>query len=369
MRVARGIALPGLVIGLLLAGCAQSVAPLPEPAAPAPVEIASLPPVDLPRDHRPHQDLSEWWYFTGHLQDREGTWFGFEFVIFAANRQGLGTSFAAHLAVSDPNPGSFRYAERTSNIHGAANRGDWLCVGGWSLRIGDSGFSFAASDDSFGLDLELQPTKPPVLHGEGGVIDFGAAGWSYYYSQTRLAVEGQLTLDGIDRSVTGQAWFDHQWGDFLVTGQGGWDWFSLQLDDGRELMATVLRDAEGVVSTTYGTLVGGAGGVTHLDAAAIQIQALADWRSPNSGAEYPARWRVSVPSAGLELEVTPTIPDQELDTSASTGTIYWEGSVEARQAGRPVGRGFVELTGYAQAGDLRPPGPLVGQNLCGPSSS
>lgn len=366
MRAAPANALPGLIIGLLLAGCAQSLTPLPDPAAPAPVEIAGLPPIELPRDHRPHQDLSEWWYFTGHLQDREGTWFGFEFVIFAANRQSLGSSFAAHVAISDPNPGSFRYAERTSNLHGAANRGDWLCVGGWTLGIGENGFSIAAGDDSFGFDLMLRPTKPPVLHGDGGVIDFGAAGWSYYYSHTRLAVEGKLILGGAERSVAGQAWFDHQWGDFLVTGQGGWDWFSLQLDDGRELMATVLRDADGDGTTVYGTLVGGTGAAAHLDATAIEIQVLADWRSPRSGAEYPARWNLRVPAAGLDLDLIPTIPDQELDTSASTGTIYWEGSVQARQAGQSVGRGFVELTGYARTGDQRPPRAAIGQNLCGP---
>ncbi len=368
MRIARRIAPLGLMAGLLLAGCAPSFTPLPDPAAPAPTQIASLPPIELPRDHRPHQDLSEWWYFTGHLQDRSGTWYGFEFVIFTADRRSLGSSYAAHLAISDPNPGSFRYSERTSNAHGAASRGDRLCVGGWTLNIGDEGFAIEAGDEDFGLDLKLRPTKPAVLHGEGGVIDFGAAGWSYYYSQTRLAVEGQVTLEGSERSVTGQAWYDHQWGDFLVTGQGGWDWFSLQLDDGRELMATVLRDADGGVSTTYGTLVGGAGEAAHLDAAGVQVHVLARWRSPHSGAEYPARWRLSVPSAGLDLDLTPTIPDQELDARASTGMIYWEGSVEASQAGQPVGRGFVELTGYAQSAVGRPPGPAVGQNLCGPQS-
>ena len=226
-----------------------------------------------------------------------------------------------------------------------------LCVGGWDLGIGDSGFSIAAGDEAIGLDLRLRPQKPPVLHGQGGLIDFGEVGWSYYYSQTRLAVEGRVTFEGVDRSVTGQAWF------------------SLQLDDGRELMATALRDAEGGVSTTYGTLVGDAGAVTHLDASALRIQVLDRWRSPHSGANYPARWRLRVPAAGLDLDLTPTIPDQELDTRASTGTIYWEGSVEARQAGQPVGRGFVELTGYARTGDGPPPESAVRQNLCGPTSN
>jgi predicted secreted hydrolase len=368
MRTARRNALLGLVFGLLLAGCAQSASPLPDPTAPAATDIANLRPIDLPRDHRPHQDLTEWWYFTGHLQDQEGFRFGFEFVIFAANRQSLGSSFAAHLAISDQSPGSFRYAERTSNFHGAASWGDRLCVGGWNLDIGDSGFTIAASDDAFGLDLKLRPQKPPVLHGQGGVIDFGAVGWSYYYSQTRLAVEGRVTLAGVERDVTGLAWFDHQWGDFLVTGQGGWDWFSLQLEDGRELMATALRDADGDVSTTYGTLVGESGNTEHLDAAALQILVLDRWRSPHSGADYPARWRLIVPAAGLDLDLVPTIPDQELDTRASTGTIYWEGSVDARQAGQPAGRGFVELTGYAQTGEERPPETAVRQNLCGPTS-
>ena len=368
MKVARRIVPPGLIIALLLTGCGQSAAPLPDPGAPAPFDIAGLPPIELPRDHRPHQDLSEWWYFTGHLQDRAGTWYGFEFVIFSADRKTLGKSYAAHLAISNPNPGSFRYAERTSNTHGAAALDDRLCVGGWDLAIGDDGFAIAAGDEAFGLDLRLRPQKPPVLHGEEGVIDFGAVGWSYYYSHTRLAVEGQVVIDGVERGVTGQAWYDHQWGDFLVTSQGGWDWFSLQLNDGRELMATVLRDADGGVSTTYGPLVDAAGAADHLDESEVRVRVLGRWRSPHTGAEYPARWRLSVPAAGLDLDVSPTIPDQELDTRESTGTIYWEGSVEASQAGEPAGRGFVELTGYARAGDVRPPGPAVGENLCGPIS-
>lgn len=369
MAVARRIGPLTILLGLLLAGCAGSGAPLPEPTLPPPTRAESLPPIELPADHRPHRDLSEWWYFTGHLQDADGDWYGFEFVIFSANRRGLGSSFAAHLAISDPGSGRFGYAERISSADGAgANRGDLLCVGGWDLRLEDGGYSISAGGEGLGLDLTLRPRKPAVLHGEEGVIDFGAAGWSYYYSQTRLAVEGRLALDGTERAVSGQAWFDHQWGDFLVTGQGGWDWFALQLDDGRELMATVLRDHDGAAIRTYGTLVDGAGRADHLDATQIRIETLARWQSPRSGADYPSRWRIGVPAAGLALELTPTIPDQELDARASTGTIYWEGAVEAEQAGAAVGRGFVELTGYARAGEVPPPASAVGQNLCGPPS-
>ena len=368
MRIRRAGPLVA-AIALLLAGCAQAAMPLPDPAPPASVDVSELAPIELPRDHRAHQDLSEWWYFTGHLQDGTGAWYGFEFVIFAANRRSLGSTYAAHLAMSQSTPGSFRYAQRTSNSHGAAaNRGDLLCVGGWTLAIGEDGFSVSAADEGIGLELDLRPRKPPVLHGEKGVVDFGAAGWSYYYSHTRLAANGMITVDGDRRAVTGQAWFDHQWGDFLVTGQGGWDWFSLQLDDGRELMATILRDAVGEPTAVYGTLVSESGATVHLDADAIRIEALANWSSPRSGATYPARWRVSVPVAGLLLDLYPSIPDQELDTRASTGTIYWEGSVDARHSGETVGRGFVELTGYAPSANDRPPEPAIGQNLCGPPS-
>ncbi len=358
-----------LAIALLLAGCGQSATPLPEPAPPPSLEISQLPPVELPRDHRPHQDLSEWWYFTGHLQDAEGTSYGFEFVIFGANRRNLGPTFAGHLAISDPDSGAFRYAQRTSAAHGAGeNRESVLCVGGWALALGDDGFEISAADEGMSLALDLRATKPAVLHGETGLIDFGPAGWSYYYSHTRLAAEGHITVGDRSREVRGQAWFDHQWGDFLVTGQGGWDWFSLQLDDGRELMATALRDADGAVTTSYGTLVNGSGASEHLDATAIDIAVLGHWQSPHSGATYPARWRLGVPAAGLDIELLPVLPDQELDTRTSTGTIYWEGAVEIRQEGRLVGRGFVELTGYAEFANEPPPAPGIGQNLCGPLS-
>ena len=366
LKTARRVGV--LALALLLLGCGGELAPLPEPVPAAPVNIAQLPPIELPRDHRPHQDLSEWWYFTGHLQDDDGAWFGFEFVIFGANRAALGSTFASHLALSEPGSGSFRFAQRTSTAHGASVDGEAvICVGGWTLALGADSFKVRADSEDLGLELDLQPLNPAVLHGDRGLIDFGPAGWSYYYSHTRLAASGEITLGGRTRQVRGQAWFDHQWGNFLVTGQGGWDWFSLQLDDGRDLMATILRDPDGVATARYGTLVDGDGAARHLDAAAIEIATRDRWISPHSGAEYPAGWRLSVPGDDLDLEIWPAIPDQELDTRASTGTIYWEGAVDVYGGGRPQGRGFVELTGYARNAIASPPETFIGQNLCGPS--
>jgi predicted secreted hydrolase len=150
--------------------------------------------------------------------------------------------------------------------------------------------------------------------------------------------------------VTGQAWFDKQWGDFLVYPQGGWDWFALQLDDGWDLMISIVRDATQQVVMAYGTLVDPAGQSTHLRAAEVHVKALGAWTSPRSGATYPSGWRIVVPQAGLDLQVTPVLEDQELVADDATGLTYWEGqsTVHGTRAGQPVrGLAYVELTGYA----------------------
>src|SRR5207253_5490843 len=122
-----------------------------------------------------------------------------------------------------------------------------LDVDGWTLGTADSADVIEAAmqagpgaDPPFGLRLSLIDEKTPALH-HGGYIDYGPAGGSYYYSRTRLAVSGELTQsDGAPAGVSGVAWMDHQWGNFVVAAAGGWDWYSLQLDDHSELMLYVL---------------------------------------------------------------------------------------------------------------------------------
>ena len=202
----------------------------------------------------------------------------------------------------------------------------------------------------FGLDLALKASKPPALHDGDGWIDFGPAGGSYYYSRTAMDATGTLVLEGTELRVSGTAWFDHQWGDFISVGGSGWDWFAVNLDDGTDLTLSLVRDAQGAYPLVYGTLVDADGEVRHLDRDAFEVEATEQWTSSATGATYPAAWSIVIPSEELTIDLRPTVPDQELDTRATTGVVYWEGSqiVEATRAGSPLGGlGYVELTGYA----------------------
>jgi predicted secreted hydrolase len=208
----------------------------------------------------------------------------------------------------------------------------------------------AGSPGGLGLELQLRATKPAALHGADGWIDFGPAGGSYYYSRTSIAAAGTLTLDGSALAVTGSAWFDHQWGDFISVGGGGWDWFAVNLADGTDLTLSLVRDADGSYPLIYGTVVAADGTVSHLDRRAFTVQVTDHWTSPMTGATYPAGWSVAIPGEELEIRLAPTVADQELDTRTTTGVVYWEGSqrVAATRAGVPLGgEAYVELTGYA----------------------
>ena len=173
-------------------------------------------------------------------------------------------------------------------------------------------------------------TKPAVLHDGDGWIDFGPAGGSYYYSRTAMTATGSLTVDGTTMDVTGTAWFDHQWGDFISVGGGGWDWFAVNLDDGTDLTLSLVRDMDGSYPLIYGTLVDPDGTARHLDADDFTVEVTARWTSPATGADYPAGWTIEMPGEDLTIRLTPTVAAQELDTRATTGVVYWEGSQRVR---------------------------------------
>jgi predicted secreted hydrolase len=378
-----GLAAMTLAAATLLAGCSSSglvlANPVPSdvPFAPPSPTAAPLPdpqPIVFPRDDGPHQRLTEWWYDTGHLAASDGRRFGFEMVIFRAERGDFPVGWASHLAITDESGRRFVYDQR-SEIgpqvdHTQPDGGFDLAIAGqllpgvampgvvpWTMRgVGGAdhlvaqGVS-AGSKVPFGLDLTLDPAgRSPVLHNGVGYVDFGPGGGSYYYSRPRLDATGTITLDGEVIPVTGQAWFDHQWGDFIAVGNGGWDWFAVNLDDGTDLMVSLVRSADGIVPLVYGTQVGPDGTFRPVARDEITVSALDHWTSVRTGTTYPSGWRVRVSGAALDLLVVPTVRDQELDTRATTGVAYWEGSqrVSGTLAGRPVtGRAYVELTGYA----------------------
>ena len=337
---------------VLLAACGEAAPPLAEPP-PVRFDAASLPPIDLPSDDAPHDNLTEWWYVSGHLQTAEGDPFGFEFALFQSVRAGAPPGYAAHFAVTDIGRQRFHYGERTevADLRDAQlglPTGLDLSVDGWTLRDAPGGFAISAGLGTVALQLELIPTKPAAIHNQTGVLDFSPFGWSYYYSYTRAEVRGVLLDRGLPRPVTGTAWIDHQWGDFITVASGGWDWYSVHLDDGRDFTASVVRDELGVTVLQYGTLIGPCGESTHLRADDLEVQATGSWTSPHTGAVYPSGWILTVPSEGLRLRLEPLLRDQELDTRGSTGVVYWEGAVSVSGESGEIGRGYVELTGYAQ---------------------
>jgi putative drug exporter of the RND superfamily len=373
-----------LVAGPLLAGCTAAGgpilanAPAPHPPAPALTPVPSVPadpqPVSLPADDAPHHRLTEWWYYTGHLKAVDGRRFGFEFVIFRAERGGFPVTWASHLAITDETGNAFHYAQRTEigpqvaldapnprqfnlAIANAPGTPPWSMVGGNGTDLLQAGLSpdeaaAAGAAGGLGLRLELGATKAPALHNTIGWIDFGPGGSSYYYSRTAMNARGTLAIDGTKLDVTGTAWFDHQWGDFIAVGGGGWDWFAVNLKDGTDLTLSLVRDSDSSYPLVYGTLVTADGTTRHLPREAFNVEVTKRWTSPATGADYPAGWRVSIPGEGLVIDLTPTVAAQELDTRASTGVVYWEGSqrVAATRDGRPLGgEAYVELTGYAAA--------------------
>jgi predicted secreted hydrolase len=219
-----------------------------------------------------------------------------------------------------------------------------------SARLASDEAALAGSAGGMGIDLRLTATKPPALHDRDGWIDFGPAGGSYYYSRTSMGATGTLTLDGTAIEVTGSAWFDHQWGDFISVGGGGWDWFAVNLDDGTDVTLSLVRDADGSYPLIYGTVVDADGRARHLERDAFTVEVIDRWRSAATGADYPAGWRISIPGDDLSIELRPTVAAQELDTRATTGVVYWEGSQVVRATRNGValgGQAYVELTGYA----------------------
>lgn len=345
----------------------------PEPSAEERWARATAPrPFEFPRDHGAHDDFRiEWWYYTGNLKSADGRRFGYQLTFFRTGLNYEPTSvstwavrdlYTAHFGVADVSAKRHRFAERNrrAGVNQAGAKAGELCVWNGSWRVeqrGESHHLSAASSD-FAIDLKLTPTKGPVLHGRGGLSQKGPAegNASYYYTLPRMRSEGTVTVAGQPVTVTGESWMDHEFStSFLEEGQLGWDWFSLQLDDGAELMLYQMRREGGAVDDySSGTYITAEGEPIHLEREDFVIEPTSQsWCSPKTGAEYPQAWRLLIPRLDLELSVRAAFGAQEMATGATTGIAYWEGVVDTNGSvgGKPVaGRGFVELTGYSGIG-------------------
>jgi predicted secreted hydrolase len=351
------------LFALLLASCGFPGIPSTSaqlPTVTATPTQAPLPPVRFPQDEAPHRDLTEWWYYTGHLNatiDGQPHHYGFELVFFQVLRADFPPVYASHFAITDVTRGEFHFDQRRQAEvnallpNGTTTTGFDVSIGDWSIRGVNGLDHLAASMTNYTLNVDARGLKPPTLHNGNGLITFGLGGFSYYYSRTRMAVSGTLVDHGRTLAVSGEAWMDHQWGNFVTIGGGGWDWFSIQLANNTELMLYLIRDTSGKIISTYiGYILPDAQELL-LSPQTLRIQVLDHWHSPATGIVYPFGWLVQIHDTRLMATLTlqPELKDQELVVYQSTGNSYWEGavSVSGRDNGSEIsGEGYVELTGY-----------------------
>ncbi len=323
----------------------------------------------LPADHSSHPDYKlEWWYYTGNLDASDHRRFGYQLTFFRVgvdpapvnpSRWAVRDLYMAHLALTDVNGQQYRFTDRMNRAGpgwaGASTDRYQVWNEDWRVDLDGSRHHLVAASREFGIDLHLDETRPPALNGLAGYSQKGAAAGnaSYYYSLTRMPTRGTVVVNRQPIEVAGESWMDHEFGtNFLEAGQVGWDWFSIQLSDGRDLMIFELRRSDGSIDPhSSGTLVERDGRTHAIDVrSGFSLEPGRVWTSRVSGAHYPVTWIVRVPSAALDLEVTAALDNQELSTDRSTGVTYWEGAtdVRSRSGATPLtGRGYLEMTGYA----------------------
>jgi predicted secreted hydrolase len=337
---------------------------------------------EFPRDHFNHPGYqTEWWYYTGNLRSQDGRRFGFELTFF---RQGIARPipsgqagstwdvadlYLAHLALSDLDGRRFYHTERLNRagpgLAGADLGSRHIWNGNWQVRFDESSAGaqpvqdLQAVCDDFTLHLTLHSAKSPVIHGVDGVSQKapGRGQASHYISYTRLEAAGSLELEGRAITLAGLAWMDHEFFSHQLTpDQTGWDWISIQLDEGEELMLYRLRRRDGTVDPfSAGSFVDARGAARHLAAGEFSMESGATWTSPATSARYPVQWTIRVPSLGIELAATTPLEDQELVSRRANWPTYWEGAITLRGKahGQPAsGVGYLEMTGYDRAVEL-----------------
>ncbi|MEM6985500.1 MAG: lipocalin-like domain-containing protein [Pseudomonadota bacterium] len=319
----------------------------------------------FPADHRAHPAFrNEWWYITGNLAARDGAAYGYQVTLF---RNGLRagepestSDFAthavwmAHVAVTDVSAQrhfhASRFARGAGGLAGQTDAPFTVFVGNWTIESldGTPNFPWRLAFDSadFALDLTVAPQKAMALNGDMGLSHKGGeqGNASYYYSATRLRTEGQVSLAGEAVAVEGLSWLDREWStSALADNTVGWDWFSLQLDSGVDLMLYQLREADGRAHpASSGTITHSDGRTEHLTSLAFSLEPTRWWRSED-GRDYPVAWRVRVPGIQFDALVEARVDAQWMNTAV----VYWEGSVAVTSpAGDDLGLGYLEMTGY-----------------------
>jgi predicted secreted hydrolase len=334
----------------------------------------------FPRDHAAHPDFKiEWWYYTGNVKAADGRRFGYQVTFFRVgidhapvnpSKWAVRDLYMTHLAVSDAKGQRYRFAEKLTRggpgLAGAKAdtyytwNDDWAAgLRGQGSGNGDQGSGqkpqhvLVAKSPQAGIDLVLDEGKAPAINGINGINQKGAreGNASHYYSLTRMPTRGTLTIDGERFEVSGHSWMDHEFStSFLEPEQRGWDWFSIQLSDHRELMLYRMRRADGSHDPrSSGTLIDANGRTTHLSNADFTLTPGRSTFKSKNGAVYPTEWTVSLPAHKIDLTVTTPLADQELSLVDSTGIAYWEGMIDVagRSGSQAVsGSGYLEMTGY-----------------------
>jgi predicted secreted hydrolase len=316
----------------------------------------------FPRDHGAHPDFrAEWWYATGWLATESNAPLGFQ-VTFFRSRLPFATDnpsaftprqiVFAHAALSDPTFGRLRHDQRAARealgLAGASESTTDAWIDDWRFALRGETYRAMIPAREFALDLSLTAREPPLLEGDAGYSRKGPRPGeaSYYYSRPQLEARGTIERGKGKESVAGGAWLDHEWSsDYLAPEAAGWDWCGIDLDNGGALMAFRIRRKDGGIYYAGGTLETD-NGAAKFTPAQISFTPLRTWRSPRTNVEYPVAMRLGAGGESWDLE--PLMDDQELDSRASTGAIYWEGAARAIRGGREVGRGYLELTGYGR---------------------
>ncbi len=315
----------------------------------------------FPEDHGLHPGYrNEWWYLTGNLHNEDGRRFGYQATFFSTALSGetLNSSgwqspriWMAHVALTDVEAQTHialeRFARENPGLAGAQISPFKVWLENWSLRSADSRGEFfpwtlEINDEAFSLDLRLEPLKSPVLQGDAGLSQKSpqAGNASYYYSLTRLPSSGTLQIGEASYTVSGESWLDREWStSALAADQSGWDWFSLQFDDGQELMYYRLRDQDGNAHpNSDGNWTDQEAQQRRILPGEIELEELASWRAPN-GVDYTTEWQLGY--AGQRWLIRALLKDQFMDLSVA----YWEGAVEILhpETGARLGQGYLEM--------------------------